>query len=312
MKLALLFFIFLISLPSFAQSCAYSIDIDSYFPATISETQQTLPYSLRLTRGQTSSGPNCKNYHLYFGKGNANSYQRQAFSGSNSINYNLYKEVNRATILKDFSDAGSTEFITGYAPQKNKPYTSTWYVGVPSIYDDFSSTPAGVYTDVLPVNVYQVRNNGNIEFQTARFVTLSFTVPKFVEMSIVDRNQPHDSSSTTYTMDFGELNSNQQLQADLRVVGNVGYSVSLTSTNGGVLKNTKPESSSEASYSIQVGGNSFFSPTNANSPYFLFDTNSPTDISGNRYRLKVKLGNVPTELDDGDYTESIIFTVQAY
>ncbi len=312
MKLRLIFLIFIFSLPSFSQDCSYSIDIDSFFPVTISETQQTLPYSLRLTRGQTSSGPNCENYRLYFGKGNANSYQRQAFSGSNTVNYNLYKEVNRNTILKDFSDAGTTEFITGFAPNKFTPYTSTWYVGVPSIFDNFASAPAGVYTDVLPVNVYQVRNNGNVEFQTARFLTLSFTVPRFVQVSIVDQNQPHDSSSTTYTMDFGELSSNQLLRADLRVVGNVGYSVSLTSTNGGVLKNTKPNSSSEVSYSIRVAGGSFFSPTNANSPYFLFDTNSSTDISGNRYPLRVRLGNVASNLDDGDYSESLIFTIQAY
>lgn len=312
MKIIIFFILLIISKNSFSQDCAYNISTDFYFPVTISDSQQTLPYSLVLSRGQTSNGPSCENYRLYFGKGNANSYQRQAFSGSNTINYNLYKEINRSTILKDFSDAGSTEFITGYAPSKLTPYTSTWYVGVPNIYDNFSSSPAGVYTDVIPVNIYHIKNNGSVEFQTARHVTLSFTVPRFVEMSIVDQNQPHDSSSTTYTMDFGEISSNQQLQADLRVVGNVGYSVSLTSANGGVLKNTNPSSSSQISYSIQIGNGSFFSPTNANSPYFLFDTNTPTTIAGNRYPLRVRLATVLADPEDGDYAESITFTIQAY
>ncbi len=312
MKNILFFSLYLFSFNLFAQDCDYSINIDSYFPVTISETEQTLPYSLDLTRGQNSSGPNCENYRIYFGKGNANSYQRQAFSGSNTINYNLYKEINRGTILKDFSDAGTSEFILGYAPNKFTPYTSTWYVGVPSIYENFSSSPAGVYTDVVPVNIYQIRNNGNVVFQTARYITLSFTVPRFVEMSIVDRNQPHNSSSTIYTMNFGEMASNQELQADLRVVGNVGYSVSITSTNGGKLKNTTPSSATEIPYSIKVGTQSYFSPTNANSPYFLFDTNTPTNTSGRRYEVSVKLGNVPTNPDTGDYSESLTFTIQAY
>src|SRR5690606_27438395 len=156
---------------------------------------QTLPYSLTLTRGQNSSNPNCANYHLYFSKGSANSYQRRAYSGSNSLPYNLYRDINRANILKDYGDAGASEFITGYAPNKFTPYTSTWYVGVPSLYENFTGAPAGVYTDTLPVNIYQVRNNGDIEFQTARWITLSFTIPRYVELSIVPQNQPHDATS---------------------------------------------------------------------------------------------------------------------
>lgn len=295
-----------------AQSCDYSINIDSYFPVTVSPTAQTLPYSLDLMRGQNSSNQNCRNYRLYFAKGNANSYQRRAYSGSDSLPYNLYREINNANILKDFGDASANEFITGLAQNKLTPYTSTWYVGVPSLFDNFTSARAGVYTDSLPVNIYQVKNNGDVVFQTARWVTLSFTIPRYVEMSIVDQNQPHNSSSTVYVMDFGNMTNSQQLQADLRVVGNVGFGVSLTSQNGGKLKIAGDPTSTEIPYTIRVGNGGFFSPSNPNSPYFLFDTNNPTNLSGNQYSIRVKLGNIPNNSKDGDYAEVITLTVQAY
>lgn len=300
------------SMMASAQWCDYSIGIDSYYPVNISTTQQTLPYSMTLTRGQNSSGSNCPYYRVYFAKGAANSYQRRAYSGSDSIPYNFYKEVNRTTILKDFADAGATEFIPGHAPNKHTPYTSTWYVGVPGIYDNFTSARAGTYTDSLPINIYQVRNNGDVEFQLAAWITISIIVPRYVEMSLVDQNQPHNSSSTMYIMDFGTMSSNQELRADLRVVGNVGYGVSLSSQNGGKLKRTNSSGGTQIPYTIRVGSTGYFSPTNPNTPYFLFDTNSPTSLSGQRYEVRVRLGNVPQNPDDGDYEEVITLTVQAY
>lgn len=312
MKLVLTILLFSFSLPSIAQWCDYSINLDSYVPVTISTVPQNLPHSLTLTRGQNSSGLNCSNYHLYFAKGNANSYQRRAYSGSQSVPYNLYRQSNLSSILKDYGDASSGEFIVGSAPNKHTPYTSTWYVGVPSIYENFETARAGVYTDVLPINIYQVRNNGDIEFQLARWITISITIPRYVEMSIVDFNQPHNASSTAYIMNFGEMTTNQELQADLRVVGNVGYGVSLSSQNGGKLKRTNNLGGTEIPYTIKVGSGSYFSPSNAGSPYYLFGTNNPTQLAGQRYTVNVRLGNVPANPDDGDYEEVITLTVQAY
>src|SRR5690606_26923039 len=156
MKLILTILMFFTSAPVFSQWCDYSINLDSYVPATVSTVSQTLSHSLSLTRGQNSSDPNCSNYNLYFAKGNANSYQRRAYSGSYSLPYNLYRQSNLSSILKDYGDASSGEYVVGYAPNKHTPYTSTWYVGVPSIYENFETARAGVYTDVLPINIYQV------------------------------------------------------------------------------------------------------------------------------------------------------------
>lgn len=310
MKLIFLLIFFFSSSAVMAQWCDYSINIDGYFPVTIQTSEQTLPYALQLTREQNSSTPNCQNYRLYFAKGNANSYQRKAYSGSNSIPYNLYSDINRGTILKDFADAGNGEFIPGHAPNQFTPYTSTWYVGVPNIYENFVAARAGVYTDVLPINIYQIKNNGSVEFQLARWINLSFTVPRYVEMSIVPENQPHDKNSTIYIMNFGNMTSNQELRADMRIVGNVGYGVTLSSQNGG--KMNKTGGGTQIPYSIKVGSGSFFSPTNAGSPYYLFGTNDPTSLAGQRYPITVKLGNVPANPDDGEYEEVITLTVQVY
>lgn len=298
------------TLEASAQWCDYSLSLSNYFPATIQLTEQTLSHSLTLTRGQNSSTPNCANYRLYFAKGNANSYQRRAYAGSNSLPYNIYSSANRASVLKDYADAGPGEFIVGSAPNKHTPYTSTWYIGVPSIYENFTAARADTYSDSLPVNIYQVKNNGSVEFQTAAWLSFSFVIPRYVEMSIVSENQPHDISSTIHVMNFGNMTSNQELRADLRVVGNVGYNVTLSSQKGGKL--VKTGGGTQIPYSIKVGNGSFFSPTNAGSPYYLFESLNPTNLAGQRYPITVRLGTIPSNPDDGEYEEVITLTIQAY
>lgn len=313
MKLLYSVFFFLISLASFAQDCDYSISTSTHVAVNVTTVSQVIAHSLTLTRGQNSSNGNCSNFHLYFAKGNAGSYQRHAGHGP-VFPYNLYRQSNKVNILKDQGDAGPGEYIIGSAPNKNTPYTYTWYIAVPSLYDNFVSAPANVYSDTLPVRVFNVRANGNLEEQhgSHRWITMNFTVPRYVEMSLVSTNQPHDISSTVYIMNFGTMSTNQELQADLRVVGNVPFRVELASQNGGKLKRTNNLGGTEIPYTIKVGSGSYFQPTNVNSFYYLFQTNSATQLSGQRYPISVKLGNVPSKPDDGDYEEVITLKVIAH
>ncbi len=287
--------------------CGYTINMGS-FMAAVREDAQVLPHSLTLERTQSSEN-NCGTYRLYFGKGYANSYQRRAYSGIRSVTYNLHPTINTGNILKERGDAGPNEYIVGQAPSKNVPYTSSWYVSVPSLYSLFSS-PAGVYTDVVPIYVYQVKSNGDVDYETTRYLTLSFTIPRFVELSLVPENANHDPSATTYVMDFGELSPGEELRADLRVMGNVGYGVSITSLNGGRLMNGMDTG---VPYQIRVGSANYFTPTPAGSPHQVAQRYFGTDTDGERYNLRVKIGNFTSSaLSGGDYQDVVTITVQAW
>lgn len=295
----------LFGLRAHAQNCDYNLSLGN-FTTSVQDVAQVLPHSLGLLRPQNSPGTPCENYRLYFAKGQANSYQRRAYSGGNSMTYNLYRTVSLGNVLKDFGDASANEYITGYAPSKNVNYQSTFYVEVKSKNTLFN-VPPGVYTDTLPVNVYAVRANGDIDYQASRWMTLAFTVPRYAELSIVPENSPHDPQSTVYIMDFGQMQPNQELRADLRIKANVPYGMRVTSANGGQLRKT-PHTTA-VPYQIRLANGSWFTPPN--NSHWLGQEYSGTSQSGRSYRIRVRLGTFAT-LDDGDYQDTLTFTVEAY
>lgn len=274
------------------------------FTGSVQDVAQVLPQSMTVSHGDNSN--NCRNYNFYFAKGQANSYQRQAYSGGYALPYNLYRTVSLGNILKDYGDAGANEFLRVNMPNRNTNYTATWYVEVKSKNALFN-VPPGTYTDTLPVNVYNVRSNGNLEYQGSRYMTLSFVVPRYAEVSVVPETQAHNPTSTVYIMDFGTMVPQEELRADLLVKANVPYGMHVSSTNGGFLK--KSPDTTPVPYQIQIGSSGWITPPTY--PYWLGQEASGSSQSGRRYNIKVKLGNFGT-LDDGDYTETITVTVSAY
>lgn len=301
----LTFFALTLSVKVNAQGCGYNANVGT-FTAALNDNTQVLEHGLSLLRTSNST-PNCSNFRVYFGKGNANSYERKAFSGSNGLSYNLYRTVGLGDMLKDFPDAGPGEFIAGNLPSSNTSFPQSFFVSLPNMTTVFA-LPPGVYTDVVPINFYAVRNNGAIEFQTARFLTISIEVPRYVELSLVPENAPHNPTSTSYLMDFGNMTSYQELAADLRIVGNVGFGVMMSSLNGGVLLNN-PDS---VAYQIKVGQGSYRSLSPAGSLHQVAQRNAGTNLEGERYNLRVKLGQLAQGLKGGEYQDVVTITIQAW
>lgn len=291
----------------YAQSCNYNIDLNSGFSAEVNSNEQILPHETSLSRPNNSPTPRCKDYQVYFGKGQANSYQRKAYSGTESVSYNIYADASKGSILKDYPDATAGEFLSGSAPARNTPYSETFYISVPDISSLFSRPP-GVYVDVVSLNYYAKRNNGQVDYQTSRTLTIQIRIPRFVELSLVPENAPHDPNSTTYLMNFGQLSSNQQLGADLRVVGNVGFGVMMSSTHGSKMVN----GGSSVGYQIKVGQSGFQSLSPAGSLHQVAQKTRGTDLEGQRYNLQVKLGEVSENLKSGVYEDVITITIQAW
>jgi|GEM_PF-1418005 spore coat protein U-like protein len=293
----------------YAQNCGYQVDLNYSFSAEADSDEQVVSQATTITRPNNSPTPRCKDYQVYFGKGNSNSYQRKAYSGNESISYNIYADASKGSILKDYPDATPGEFLEGSAPSKNTPYSENYYVSVPDISSIFSRGP-GVYVDVIPINYYAKRNNGNIDFQTSRYISIQIRIPRYVELSLVPENAPHNPNSTSYLMNFGLMSDQEELGADLRVVGNVGFGVLMSSSNGSKMLN----GNSSVDYQIKVGNSNggYRSLSPAGSLHQVAQSNSSTSLNGKRYNLKVRLGAVDDNLESGVYDDVITITIQSY
>ena len=292
-----------------AYDCGYTIQMNSFL-GDVKDNAQTNPHSATLTRGSGSNDNQCKRYQVYFGKGYSNSYQRRAYSGLNSLTYNIYRTVNQGNILKDYGDAGAGEFIDAQSPTQQTPSTITFAISIPDLDDIFTSSPSGVYTDVVPLNFYSVNPGEVPKYQTTRYLTLSFRLPRYAELSIVPENSSHNPTSTTYVMDFGNIEQNEELRADLWVKGNVGYGVMMSSMNGSKLVSTAGPSST-VPYTIRVGSGSYTTLSPAGNAFTMAQRFFGTNTQGERYNMRVKLGSFG-QLEGGDYQDIITVTIQAY
>lgn len=292
--------------PLSAQQCNYAASV-STFAATISDSPQSIERLVTVSRPTNSSVANCQNYRVYFGMGQGNSYQRVASTWNGNLNYNLYSDANLSKVLKDYGDAGPGEFLEGSVPQPNTPQSLSFYVGLPQIQDIFNHPP-GVYTDVVPIHVYAVRQNGNIELQTTRYLTVHIILPRFAQLSLIPENAPFDPGSTTHTINFGNMFTGQEMGADLRVRGNVGFGVLMSSQNGSQLR----RGSQYVSYQIRINQGPYFSLFPAGNLFQVATSHQRTNLDGKRFNIKAKLGAIATNLESGLYQDVITITVMAW
>lgn len=278
----------LLSFQAWSQSdCGFSINFSNVTAAGLT-SDQNLNQTITLNRSLLSPLLNCIDYRFYFGKGNANSYSRMAFNTQGeSLNYNLFSTANQSGLLKDYNDATSTsEYLSGSALLRLTNYNETFYVYLPAITTS-NFKRAGTYTDIVPINIYNIKLGGQPNFQKVQNLTLSFVIPQFLHLSIVPEGGTFDVNATALTMDFGSLDLNKELGADLRVVSNTSYQVKLSSQNNGNLKNTSLNSL--VSYQLKVGSNTINLTNSATTPVSVASGSLVTSSAGDRYNIKVKI-----------------------
>lgn len=294
------------SLTSIAAECDYHFSVANA-TIQIEDTAQVVQQNFSVNRGQNSPTGRCSLYRVFFSKGMANSYQRNAFTvyGS-SINYNLHKTINQAGTLKDFADAlASNEYVDGSAPDKNTNYTNRFFIASPG--QNNNVITAGTYFDVVQVSIYGYNeNSGKYLFDEADNFTVLFYVPKKVQVSLIDEGGAFDASSTTKTMDFGLMTQNQEKGVDLRVLSNGSYQIKLSSLNNGkmVLGNESVQ------YSLKVNGASVSLSSSAGSPVSIGSGNQ-TAQAGALYNLKVKIDESVANKGAGLYQDVITITAIA-
>ncbi len=287
-----------------ALNCDYTISLGN-FVGTISNSVQAVSHSFSIKRGSKSK--NCENFRAFFSMGGAGSYNRQAFGNGQSIPYNLYSDSSLSSVLKDSADAvQANEYIQGDLINDNSNYNFSFYVKQVDL-DTVFTTGTGYFGDNLQVSFYNIKSNGDLEYQTTAYFYLQLIIPRYAELSLVPLNGAHDPSATQYVMDFGNLTSGDTKSASLNVKGNVGFGVYMTSQNGSKLVNGP----TEVPYQVKVGPTNYTSLA-AGQETYMFQRNTGTSQNAENYPLYVELGTVPQNAEAGNYLDVITVVVKAW
>jgi hypothetical protein len=320
MKISILVFLCIFSFINFANSntndddgnddyqagCDYNISL-SNATIQIGSAAQVNQQDFNISRDVGANG-RCGEYRIFFSKGLANSYQRNAFSvNGSSLNYNLHQNINMNGILKEKNDAlSSTEFITGIMSQPDTNYANNFFISAPSL-ASLNATSAGTYTDNIQVALYGYNpNSQKYSFARVTTFTVTFIVSKKVDISVVDEGAAYDHSSTSKVLDFGLLEMNAERGADVRVVSNTPYQVQLSSTNNGVLK----LGTSTISYQMKSNGANINLLSSQTAPVTI-GSGTMTQTTGDRYNLKFKIIEDVDNKSSGLYQDVITITAIA-
>lgn len=294
----------LFSFQGLAQNCNYTVS-SSNFVGEIDMTEQAVSHTFSIRRG--SNAKSCENFRAFFGKGNANSYNRKVYNSSHNLDYNLYQEAALNNVLKDFGDAGAGEYVQGSLPSKNTNYSFNYFIKLVDFDSVFSNGP-GYYNDLIPISIYNIKNNGDLVFQRTVFVNIQIIIPRYVELSVGSLGTNHDPTQTSHVVDFGTIQDNEVQSARLSIKGNVGFGVYMSSMNGGKLIND----TSSINYQVKLDTTNYQTLSNPNQQYYITQKNTGTAQSGDHYIVSLKLGSLPQNAKNGTYEDTITVTINAW
>lgn len=303
---ALLYLMLAISVPALAANeCNHDISLGN---ATIQIQNgiQVIAQPYTIKRSDPSNG-RCSSYRLYFTKGIANSYSREAANSSGQrADYNLHPNFLMLGTLKDYNDANSGfEYIQGNTPDENVNYSGNFYISVPGLSSQGSLT-GGTYTDNIQIRVYSRDNNGNLLLEEVQPFSINIIVPVNMAVSIVDEGGSHNASSTAKVLNFGNLATNQEMGCDIMVSSSTAYQVKLSSLNNGVMK----RSTSTLAYQLRVNNTPYSLTSSASTPVTV-GSGAANGSTPARFNVKVKITGATTSLPAGDYEDTITITAIA-
>ncbi len=217
--------------------------------------------SQAVTFSVTNNSKNACQYYLGFSHGGGADYaSRRLVSGVDTIGYQLYGDAGLGSVLKTPPDTlSSSEVLVGeffHTASPGAVQTFTYYLSVPQA---GVSSPtwrrSGTYADTFTIRLYKGSfAPGAATSSDSQSVTISMVMPKIIQLAMVPTGGAFDSGATALSMNFGTLVNGAQASFDLRVTTNAGYAVSVSSTNGGVMKHQNPAVTTTVPYQLNVSG----------------------------------------------------------
>ena len=304
MKILLLFILF--SQLAFSRGkCDMDLSL-SNFSMDQNSFQSTTPINISMQRSKSPNDYHCYYYFYDFGKGNANSYQRYLEnSKGDKISYNLYKVNDFQNILTELQDMNqNSDAIWGWVIGTGQTYQNSFNVVLS--YNSSLTYPAGTYTDSIPIKLYSGLPKNDPVREDNSNLFLTFTIRSSIALSLVDVGSPFTDGDTVQTMNFGEIEDGDVMEADLKVRSNAGYRIYMKSFNKGKLKHQTLND--KINYDLTINGSSVNLKKGGKGDK-VADASGVTPEAGENFRIKVILG-APGTAQAGTYTDYVTITAE--
>jgi hypothetical protein len=252
---------------------------------------------------------------ITFGKGHAANYTRYVLNSStNELDYQLFGDSGLTHILKDAPDVTSINDVLSYtfSSAPNQSQTLTYYFQIPQLTATSPTyKPYGGYSDNVVVRVYE-NTSGNpssiASVNTTAPVTstlnINIQIQQIIELCFGTASSGFNPSNLTQTLNFGDVTTSKTQTSNILVLSNAGYAISLTSTNGGVLKNTSAPSSPSIPYTLSFNGSALPLST---SPALGVSKSTITTANGDSYPISITTTTTNNVLT-GNFSDSISIT----
>ena len=308
MKLNFALFIFFLTSNVFG-ACGYSITAPA-LNYTAADTNPATAHTVTLARGNLGNAA-CNNFTLGFSKGGAASYNRLATNSLNgsTLAYNLYKTGTSTSSLTLLPDATSNAQILSGTIAKNSSKALNYYFILGPI-TSVATTRGGTYQDLITVEARSGTFSVVNAVETTNTLSVTITVPKIASLSLVDTGGAYNAASTSKTLDFGTLVTNEQLNFDVIVLSNAGYQLSVSSTNNQIMKLSGGGSTLDTQVAYNFYANSVLKnlTTSATTPVLLSSGSAVTPSQGARIPISVVIQSADNKVD-GTYQDYLTFTV---
>lgn len=266
---------------------------------------QQISFSVTKTKN-----PRC-DYFVTFSKGGATTYaNRRMTFGANVLSYQLYKDSPLTKILKELPDATSTnDVISGsFATGANQAQPQSYHLDIPfNLATTPTLKPSGSYTDVYVLKVYEGEFGTTTSVVASANVTLTTSMPKKVELSLVSTGGAFDPNDTTQAVDFGTLSAGAVRALDMLVRSNAGFSITFSSQNNGVLKHASPGVTTTVPYTLAVNSVPQNLGSSSAAPVVVATGSGQSTLAGVVNPVQLTIGSV-TDKMAGNYFDNITVT----
>jgi hypothetical protein len=224
------------------------------------------------------------------------------FNATDAYPYQLYRSFPYVDVLKDVSDAMSNSDVIYDTFPDNSGSTQN-VESYRAVLGSTSSKPVGLYWDWVTVRLFE-GTLSNYVLRNAVSVGFTYSVTRSIDLSLVSTGAAFNVNSTSMTLDFGTMYQGESKGFDIVIQTNAGYSLSMSSLNGGSMKHVS--ASASVPYSVRVNGSSF----SLGSGSATVATGSGVSPSGgSRIPVALTIGSLGSSVS-GDYRDSITVTVQ--
>ncbi|WP_439816003.1 hypothetical protein [Zavarzinia sp. CC-PAN008] len=163
----------------------------------------------------------------------------------------------------------------------------------------------GIHTGELLVSIVSAETGSPMVLDD-EVLTVSAELPSRAEVNLAGVRGLFEAGVGSYVMDFNELTEDAERSIFVQVRSTGGYSLSISSENGGFLAHENKALPDRVAYTATLGGMSVTFAGAAASP--VLQATNPTNAAGMSYPFTVKIGRITNQLA-GKYQDTVTITV---